>query len=121
LIALNFTKYRKRYASAILAAYLMLVSISILHYHHINIQTGYFQISEDNEKACNDVFDQIVDITHECAIQHFTDTIITYNFTPLFNVTKEIAEQRIALREIPRPPQAPVYNNNHFRAPPIFS
>jgi hypothetical protein len=117
---LNFNKYRKRYAIAILAAYLLLVSISVLHYHHINIQTGDYEITTDKQNTCNDFFDKFVDITHECTIQHFTDTIINYNFITVFNVIKETNEQNISIKEIIKLPQAPLYNNNCFRAPPLF-
>jgi hypothetical protein len=114
-------KYRKRCAIAVLAAYLLLVSISILHYHHINIQTGNFEINSTSQNTCNDVFDKIIDITHECTIQHFTETIINYNFAAIFNVIIENGEQNIFINEIPRIPQAPIFNNNPLRAPPFFS
>jgi len=119
-MTLNFNKYRKRYAVAILAAYLLLVSISILHYHQVDIQTGNYEINSDSKSACNDPFDKLVDITHECAIQHFTDTVINYNFITIFNITKETGEQNISLKEILPLPQAPLYNDNRFRAPPRF-
>lgn len=117
----NFNKYRKRYATAILASYLLLVAISIFHYHHINIQTGNYEITSDSQGNFFDAFDKIVDITHECTVQHFTETIINYNFITVFDVIKETCVQNISVIEIIRLPQAPHFNDNPLRAPPLFS
>ena len=117
----NFNKYRKRYATVILASYLLLVSISILHYHHINIQMGNYDINTGSNDTCNDPFDKLVDSTHECATQQFTNTVINYNFVTVFNVTKETSVQLIFFKEVIRLPRVPFHNNNPLRAPPLFS
>jgi len=117
----NFNKYRKVYAIGALAAYLLLVSISILHYHHINIQLGKYEISSECQGNFSDPFDKLVDLTHECTIQHFTNTIINYNFITVFDVIKESGEQNITIKEVLRLPQAPLDNSNPLRAPPLFS
>ena len=117
----SFSKYRRRYAASILASYLLLVSISILHYHHINIQAGYYDVTSSSRETSADLFDRLDDITHECTIQHFTETIINYNFITVFNVIKETGEQNISFKEIIRLPQFPLDSNNHLRAPPLFS
>lgn len=117
----NLNKYRKLYAITALTAYLLLVSISVLHYHHINIQMGKYEVGSENQGNFNDPFDKLVDITHECTIQHFTDTVINYNFISVFDILKETDGQNISFKEILRLPQTPFDNNNPLRAPPLFS
>lgn len=82
---------------------------------------GNYSINSGSNDTCNDPFDKLVDITHECAIQHFTETVINYNFITVFNITKESCEQSISFIEILRLPPTPFYSNNPFRAPPPFS
>jgi hypothetical protein len=118
---LKFTKYRKSFTAVILASYLLLVSISILHYHHINIQAGNYAIANNSNSNSFDAFDKLDDITHECTIQHFTETIINYNFLSVLNVIKETSVQNISFKEIIRLTQSPVDYNNPLRAPPVNS
>ena len=82
---------------------------------------GNYEISGNSQGNFNDPFDKLVDITHECTIQHFTNTIINYNFITVFEVIKESGEQSIAFKEVLRLPQAPLDNSNPLRAPPLFS
>jgi hypothetical protein len=117
----KFTKYRKSYAAVILASYLLLVSISILHYHNIDIQTGNYNVTTNSQSSSRDAFDTLDDITHECTIQHFTNTIINYNFITVFDVIKETSEQNISFTGKLILPQSPSYNSNQLRAPPLFS
>jgi hypothetical protein len=117
----KFDKYRKRYAAVILGSYLLLVCISILHYHHIDIQSGNFNVTNESQSSSGDAFDTLDDFTHECTIQHFTNTIINYSFITVFNVIKETSEQNISFTRKIILPQAPLYNNNQLRAPPLFS
>jgi hypothetical protein len=117
----NFNKHKKKYAALILAAYVLLVSISILHYHHINVQTGNYAIQCDSQRPSGDVFDKFVDITHECTIQHFTETIINYSFIAVFNVIPETSVQNFSFKEIVMLLVAPHDSSNPFRAPPLFS
>jgi hypothetical protein len=82
---------------------------------------GNYDISAGSNDTCNDPFDKLVDITHECAIQQFTSTVINYNFVTVFNVTKETSVQNIFIKEIVKLSRAPFQSNNPFRAPPLFS
>lgn len=118
---LKFNKYRRQYAGVILASYLMLITISILHYHKIDLQSGNYSISSDKQKSACDPSDKLDDVTHECTIQHFTETIINFNFIPVFNAAKEITVQNISFKEIIRLLHSPVDYNNPLRAPPLFS
>jgi len=118
---LHFNKYRKRFTTLILASYLLLVTISILHYHHINIQAGNYQLSRNSDSNSFDAFDKLDDVTHECTIQHFTETIINYNFLTVLDVIKETSVQNISFKEIIQLTQSPVDYNNPLRAPPVNS
>jgi hypothetical protein len=82
---------------------------------------GNYCINSGSNDTCNNPFDKLVDITHECAIQHFTETVINFNFITDFNLTNESTEQSIFLIEFLSLPPASFYNNNPFRAPPLFS
>lgn len=117
----NLNKYRRRYTAVILASYLVLVSISILHYHNIDIQAGNYAITSGGSRTASDPFDKMDDITHECTLQHFANTIINYNFITIFDIIKETAEVNFAFKEILKLPGAPLDYNNPLRAPPLFS
>jgi hypothetical protein len=117
----RLNKYRKKLTTVILASYLLLVSVSILHYHHIDLQLGNYNFARSSNDTCNDPFDKLVDNSHECAVQQFTSTVINYNFITVFNVTKETSVQSLFVEEISKLPSAPIFISNPFRAPPLFS
>ena len=100
----GLNKYRKKLTAVILTSYLLLVSVSILHYHHIDMQMGNYNFTRSSNDTCNDPFDKLVDITHECAVQQFTSTVINYNFITVFNVTKETSVQNLFVEKITKLP-----------------
>ncbi len=110
-------KYRKNYSYIILASYLFLIALTVFHYHHVDIQNGNSKI-ENNNGSQNDPFDKIIDLTHECTIQQFANTVINYDFTGVFNLINIKTAQSFSFDKILRLTARPIYNSNPHRAPP---
>jgi hypothetical protein len=112
-------KYRSRYAWVILASYLVLVGLTIFHYHHVNIENGCYKIVNDGGSETNP-FDRIIDLTHECTVQQFANTVIIYNFSGIFNLINNKVEQNFSFDKTLYFQTPLLYNSNPHRAPPNF-
>ncbi len=115
---LNYQKYRKHYAAVMLLSYLLLVSLSIFHYHHVDLQEGNFKIESGCTDTGSNPFDKEIDLTHECTIQLFTHSVLDYNFKTEFNIVQNRGEQEFSFNEIIQHPSNIHYYNNPLRAPP---
>lgn len=109
--------YRKRFAAVMLVSYLLLVSLSIFHYHHVSIQEGSYKLVNDGGSN-SDPFDKLVDLTHECTIQQFASTVLNFNFSSVFNIVKNIRVENISLNIIDNFHSETHFNGNPHRAPP---
>ena len=116
---LKFIKYRKPTANIFLAAYLFFIGLTIFHYHHIDIQNDVYKIVNDNGTEQN-LFDKLVDLTHECTIQQIANSIIDLNFAAHFNSFKDNSEQEFVNNEVIESTSITQFNNNPHRAPPIL-
>ena len=117
----HFSKYRRKYTTAALAAYLLLLSLSVMHYHHINILNGDYQYRCDIPATAYDSFDRFVDGTHECTVQHAAQTVIAFGFDSVFIIINGTDSQKVTLKEVTKLPPSPHHNGNPLRAPPLFS
>ncbi len=113
-------KYRKIIAYSVLFAYLFLISLTIFHYHHVDIQTGNYKLSNNVNRTNSNPLDSRDDLTHECMVQQFASTVIDYNFTHVFNFIQQNAEQNFSFLSIINSQPKPLYNSNQHRAPPNF-
>lgn len=113
----EFHKYRKRYASIALFSYMFLVALTIFHYHHVDLQEGHYSIESGQETEAGP-FDKIIDLTHECTIHQFANTVINFNLVADLNLLKVTSEHESSLIEIVKQPTNPHYNSNPHRAPP---
>lgn len=116
---LNYHKYRKVYAAVMLLSYLLLVSLSIFHYHHVDILDGSYALESSCPETGTSPFDKLVDLTHECTIQQFAHTVLDYNHIKVFNIVQNTGEQELNIKEINQHPLDTNYYNNPRRAPPI--
>ncbi|MCL5029394.1 MAG: hypothetical protein M1480_10320 [Bacteroidetes bacterium] len=114
---LRIIKYRKLFANIFLATYILFIGLTIIHYHHIDIQNDNYKIVNTNGTESN-LFDKLVDLTHECTVQQFASTIIDFNFAAVFNSFEDKSEQEFLKNEIIKLPSFTQYNNNPHRAPP---
>ena len=110
-------KYRNQYASLILASYLVLVGLTIFHFHHVDIENGYYKIVNEGSGETNP-FDKIIDLTHECTVQQFANTVINYNFIGIFNLINNNVEQNFSFDKTSYIQTPLLYNSNPHRAPP---
>ena len=115
----NLDKYRRKFASVVLVSYLFLVSLTIFHYHHVNIQNGNYRLENNCGATGSNPLDKRDDLTHECTIQQFANTILNYSFTTVFNIIENTGKQDFSLNEILPPTSLPHYNSNPHRAPPL--
>ena len=115
----NFNKYTNRYAYLFLAAYLFLVSLTVLHYHHIDIQLNLIKIENNSGTGTGGPFDKLVDATHECMIQQFTSTVLNYSFNAVLVSDLNVKPQIFVSKEILKISSGILYNNNPLRAPPL--
>lgn len=115
----DYHKYRKQYAVTMLFAYLFLVSLTVLHYHHIDIQEGNFKIETGCADTTTNPFDKEVDLTHECTVQVVAHSVWDFNFNTTFNFVIVIGEQQFTINEIVQSPSNPHFKNNPLRAPPL--
>lgn len=113
-----YHKYRKDYAAVMLLAYLFLVSLSIFHYHHVDLQEGNLKIESGCAETGSNPFDRLIDFNHECMIQQFAHTVLDYNHITVFNFVQNTGEQEFISNEIIQYPSYSHYNSNPFRAPP---
>ena len=60
---------------AALFSYLFLVSLTIFHYHHVDMNEGNYAFANYSDTG-ESPFDKIIDLTHECMIQQFAGTVI---------------------------------------------
>ncbi len=116
----HFDKYQKHYSYLFLAAYLFLLSLTVFHYHHIDITSNNFKIETDTGLNSGGPFDKLVDINHECMIQQFTRTVLNYSFNANLAVQKYIEPQVFAPKEIKTFPNHNHFNCNPLRAPPAL-
>lgn len=113
-------KYRKIIAFSVLITYLFLVSLTIFHYHHVDIQNGNYKLENDVNRTNSNPLDSRDDLTHECMVQQFASTVIDYNFTHVFNFIQQNGKQDYSFFSIVNFQPKPYYNSNQLRAPPKF-
>ena len=111
-------KYRKKYAALMLFSYLFLVTLSILHYHHVDIQEGNYYFISNTQNGGSGPFDKLIDGTHECTIQQFASTVLDYDyiFTPL--QINNAGEEEFKVNKIIFHQVKPYYQSKRLRAPP---
>ncbi len=114
----RISKYRKYMTATFLASYVFFIGLTIVHYHHINIQNGNYKLLANNSSSKN-LFDGLVDVTHECTVQQIANTILDFNFTADFNIIKEKSDFDILNNEIVKLPSNILDSSNPHRAPPI--
>ncbi len=113
-------KYRRLYTAALLAPYLFLVGLSILHYHNIDIQNGNYKlVNQVNEGSANPL-DPREDLTHNCTIMQFAGTLLVYNFSSVLGFIKNSGEEYLPSIAKITFIFVPHYNSNPHRAPPSF-
>jgi hypothetical protein len=113
-----FIKYNKQYSYLFLASYLLLVSLTIFHYHHVNIQSGFYNYESRTESDNPGPFDKQIDFTHECTVQQFTSTVLNYSFNGIFISERDVKPQVYIPIVIEILPTNLHYNSNPLRAPP---
>ncbi len=113
-------KYRKKITYFVLIPYLFLVSLTIFHYHHVDIQNGDYKFENEFSGRNSNPLDSRDDLTHECMVQQFASTIINYSFTGVFNFVQEYGTQDYSFFKITSLQTKPLYNSNQHRAPPIL-
>ena len=114
-------KYRKRYITALLLPYLFLVGLSILHYHHVDIQLGNYKIERHVNEGTANPLDSRDDLTHECVIMQFARTVLNYSFSSTLSFIKNTGEENFQLVKVFSFSFKLHYNSNPHRAPPSFS
>ncbi len=117
----NYHKYRKLFAALMLLSYIMLVSLSIFHYHHVDLQEGSLKIENGCAESAPNPFDRLIDFTHECTIQQFAHTVLDFNYIAIFNSVQNSGEQEFITKDIIQYPSYSHFNSNPFRAPPSFN
>ncbi len=115
----RISKYQKYISAIFLASYILFIGITIIHYHHIDIQNGNFRFIDNDEFQVN-LFDKLVDITHECTIQQFANTILDFNFKADLNLIKDNSKFDFINSEVIELPNYSIHNSNPLRAPPSF-
>ncbi len=113
----NINKYRRKLAAIFLIAYIFFIGLTVIHYHHIDLQNGNFKIVNNDGDESNP-FDKIIDLTHECTVQQFANTVINYNFFPAISLINNTSFQDFSNDEILIFPSNLHYNSNPLRAPP---
>lgn len=113
-------KYRKKITYSVLFPYLFLVSLTIFHYHHVDIQNGNYKFENDVSRTNSNPLDSRDDLTHECMVQQFASTVIDYNFTHVFKFVQKYYKQDYSFFNIISLQPKPHYNSNQHRAPPIL-
>ncbi len=113
-------KYRRKYAALLLFSYLFLLSLTVLHYHHVNLDKGDVRVELDGGGGTSP-FAKIIDLTHECTVQQFANTVLNYSFTGVFNVIENRGGQEFLFDEPTRIPIKSYFNSNALRAPPAIS
>ena len=110
-------KYRRKYAYAALFSYLFLVSLTIFHYHHVDMVEGNYSV-ESSSGTEQSPFDKLIDVTHECTVQQFAGTVINLNYSEELNIINVVNEEKFLFNEKEIHYYAPRYNGNPHRAPP---
>ncbi len=117
---LNYHKYRKEFAAVMLLSYLFLISLSICHYHHVDIIEGNYSLENGCAGTDSNPFDKLIDSTHECMIQQFAHTVLDYNHIKVFNFVQNTGEQEFSIKEINQHPLDSHYDSNPHRGPPLI-
>ena len=116
----KYHKYRKEFAAIMLLSYLFLVSLSIFHYHHVDIVEGNYTIESSGPETGSNPFDKLIDSTHECTIQLFAHSVLDYNHIKVFNFVQNTGEQELSIREENQHLLDSNYDSNPHRGPPLI-
>jgi len=111
-------KYRQRYAVTLLLPYLFLVGLSIFHYHNIDIQNGNYKLINHTNEGRTNPLDSREDLTHDCTIMQFANTVLNYNFTSVLGFIKNTGVENISVNVKVYFNYELHFNSNPHRAPP---
>lgn len=111
-------KHKKSFTYLFLISYTFLISLTVLHYHHVDIQENDFIITQANNYNDSGPFDKLIDLTHSCPILQFASTILSYNHVTHFSSIFNIGEQDFTPCETKHCIIPFTYKNNPLRAPP---
>ena len=113
-------KYRRKFAALLLFSYLFLLTLTVLHYHHVNMDKGDVQIQLGGGGGSSP-FAKIIDLTHECTVQQFANTVLNYSFTGVFNIIENKGGQEFLFDDEVSIPLKSFSHSNGLRAPPALS
>ena len=112
-----FNKYSKQYSYIFLSAYLFLISLTIFHYHQYDFTQGNYWLEQSHENQTPNPFDKFTDVNGECAVVHFSNSVVNIYYVPIFNTKIESSEFYLSIRNNKVPKQEFNYEH-HLRVPP---
>ena len=114
----NIYKYSRYYSYLFLSAYLLLIAITVFHYHNVDLVEGNYQL-ECTGNSSSGPFDRLIDLNHECLITQFSSTVININYAPKLFSRKYDNEVYFILDRHNRLPYHFLYKHSLLRAPPV--
>jgi len=115
---LTLYKYRRNFSYLFLSAYLFFLALTILHYHHINIQNGNFKVERHLDDQIQSHPDKLLEIYGECLVLHFSSTIDNISYIPYINIKKLDNKTYLHFKYPNKIPKQEIGWENHLRAPP---
>lgn len=113
-----FNKYRKQYSFTFLGAYLFLISLTIFHYHHYNLQQGNYNFEQVPQDQSTNPFDRFFNLNGECIVEHFISTIDNISYFPALRSETINREVYLSLNVQNKVPKQEFNYKHHLRAPP---
>ena len=112
------TKYKRRSSYVLLLTYIFIFTLSVFHYHHIDLKNGNYYYTEESEKQSGISIDEIVGLSNECIVTHFTSTISNLNYFPEIISGENNHGVYTSLESPHKISFVVLFRNNPLRAPP---
>ncbi len=118
----QINKHKRPAAIALLSVYLSFIALTIIHYHHIDLQEGNgYGLTQNTEPNSPDPFNKQIDLTHDCTVQLFSASIINFSFIPLIKTEVNAGCQKLTLNDNNKLPARTNHSKISLRAPPVNS
>lgn len=114
----NFNKYKRHYSYIFLGAYLFLISLTIFHYHHYDFWQGNYNLEQTPQDQSTNPFDKFFNLTGECIVSHFINTIDNISYVPILTSESINSEIYFSLCNRNKIPKQEFNYKHHLRAPP---
>ena len=111
-------KYSRYHGYLFLSAYLFLISLTVFHYHNVDILEGNYRIESDSGNSAATPFDRLIDLNHECLVTQFSSTVLNINYAPMLFSRKYVNKVYFLLDRHNRLPFHVLFKHSLLRAPP---